>query len=111
MVAFQSYTDSDGDRWQYNPEAVKRIITAYEFISALPSKSELRHEKLGYLSGAMLVIDCDIRKAKEVSSKEFQDSYRFFEVTRTSSGQRAFNDLVYYLSATRQAAFQMICLT
>lgn len=102
MNAFNTYTDSYGERWQYNLEAVKRVIMAYEFMSALPSNSDLRHEKLGPLSGTMPVIDCDIRKVKEIAKTDFADSLRFFEVTRKSSGRRAFDDLVYYLSSTRQ---------
>lgn len=102
MNAFRTNTDAYGERWQYNLETVKRVIMAYEFMSALPSKSSLRHEKLGPLSGTMPVIDCDIRKIKEVAKSDFEDSLRFFEVTRKSSGQRAFDDLAFYLSATRQ---------
>ncbi|MBN9672514.1 hypothetical protein [Roseibium aggregatum] len=99
---FETYRDSYGERWQFNPEAVERVILAYEFMSALPSKSNLRQEKLGPLSGTMPVIDCDIKKAKELANREFKDSLDFFHVTRKSSGRRAFDDLVYYMSSTRQ---------
>ncbi len=102
MSAFHTYRDSYGERWQYDPETVERVIMAYEFMSALPSKSDLRHEKLGLLSGTMPVIDCDVKKVKELAKNEFKDSLNFFHVTRKSSGRRAFDDLVYYLSSTRQ---------
>lgn len=102
MSAFHTYRDSYGERWQYNPVTVERVILAYEFMSAMPANSDLRHEKLGHMSGTMPVIDCDLQKIKETAKNEFKDSLNFFHVTRRSSGRRAFDDLVYYMTSTRQ---------